>query len=139
MRLYHISVDCIETLEIRTGNIFLDFALGFYKTTAYKQAERRAKIKMRRKTHLLVMFLFINLILMKQVSISNAIPSERYRMITIIYNFNTGYSTNISCIYTKETRNHNNENQKKHKNSSFSSHYLLINLYLQGHSTPLSR
>lgn len=48
MLLYHGSTDLVEKPEIRTGNIFLDFGTGFYTTTSYEQAERWAKIKMRR-------------------------------------------------------------------------------------------
>lgn len=48
MILYHGSVDLVEKPEIRKGPVFLDFGVGFYTTTSYEQAERWAKIKMRR-------------------------------------------------------------------------------------------
>ena len=35
--------------EIRVSDCFLDFGIGFYTTTSYNQAERWAKIKMRRE------------------------------------------------------------------------------------------
>ena len=35
--------------KIRKGDVYLDFGVGFYTTTSYEQAERWARIKMRRK------------------------------------------------------------------------------------------
>ena len=49
MILYHGSTVLVETPEIRKGKTFLDFGTGFYTTTSYGQAERWAKIKMRRE------------------------------------------------------------------------------------------
>lgn len=49
MKLYHGSTVLVTTPEIRTGAFFLDFGVGFYTTTSYEQAERWAKIKMRRE------------------------------------------------------------------------------------------
>lgn len=48
MILYHGSTDCVDKPEIRKGDVFLDFGAGFYTTTSYEQAERWARIKMRR-------------------------------------------------------------------------------------------
>lgn len=48
MILYHGSIDLVDKPEIRKGEVFLDFGVGFYTTTSYEQAERWAKIKMRR-------------------------------------------------------------------------------------------
>ena len=48
MILYHGSTDLVENPEIRKGPVFLDFGAGFYTTTSYEQAERWARIKMRR-------------------------------------------------------------------------------------------
>ena len=48
MILYHGSVDRVERPEIRQGKVYLDFGIGFYTTTSFEQAERWAKIKMRR-------------------------------------------------------------------------------------------
>lgn len=48
MILYHGSTEKVYTPEIRVGNVRLDFGSGFYTTTSYEQAERWAKIKMRR-------------------------------------------------------------------------------------------
>lgn len=48
MILYHGSTDLVNKPEIRVGEVFLDFGVGFYTTTSYEQAERWAKIKMRR-------------------------------------------------------------------------------------------
>lgn len=48
MILYHGSTVLVEQPEIRIGSAFLDFGVGFYTTTSYDQAERWAKIKMRR-------------------------------------------------------------------------------------------
>ena len=48
MILYHGSTDLVESPEIRKGEVFLDFGAGFYTTTSYEQAERWARIKMRR-------------------------------------------------------------------------------------------
>lgn len=48
MILYHGSTDLVDCPEIRKGSVFLDFGIGFYTTTSYDQAERWARIKMRR-------------------------------------------------------------------------------------------
>lgn len=48
MIIYHGSTVLVERPEIRVGETFLDFGVGFYTTTSYDQAERWAKIKMRR-------------------------------------------------------------------------------------------
>ena len=48
MILYHGSTELVDKPEIRVGEAFLDFGVGFYTTTSYEQAERWAKIKMRR-------------------------------------------------------------------------------------------
>lgn len=48
MVLYHGSTDLVAGPEIRKGTSFLDFGTGFYTTTSYEQAERWARIKMRR-------------------------------------------------------------------------------------------
>ena len=48
MILYHGSTDLVDKPEIRKGSLFLDFGVGFYTTTSYEQAERWAKLKMRR-------------------------------------------------------------------------------------------
>ena len=49
MILYHGSTDLVKKPEIRVGDTFLDFGVGFYTTTSYDQAERWARIKMRRE------------------------------------------------------------------------------------------
>ena len=49
MILYHGSTVLVEKPEIRSGDTFLDFGVGFYTTTSYEQAERWARIKMRRE------------------------------------------------------------------------------------------
>ena len=48
MTLFHGSTVLVDHPEIRTGDVYLDFGVGFYTTTSYEQAERWAKIKMRR-------------------------------------------------------------------------------------------
>ena len=48
MILYHGSTELVVQPEIRRGEVYLDFGTGFYTTTSYEQAERWAKIKMRR-------------------------------------------------------------------------------------------
>lgn len=48
MILYHGSIDLVDKPEIRKGDVYLDFGIGFYTTTSYEQAERWARIKMRR-------------------------------------------------------------------------------------------
>lgn len=48
MILYHGSTVLVNVPEIRKGEVYLDFGVGFYTTTSYDQAERWAKIKMRR-------------------------------------------------------------------------------------------
>lgn len=49
MILYHGSTELVDKPEIRKSDIYLDFGFGFYTTTSFEQAERWAKIKMRRK------------------------------------------------------------------------------------------
>lgn len=49
MIIYHGSTVLVEHPEIRISETFLDFGVGFYTTTSYEQAERWAKIKMRRE------------------------------------------------------------------------------------------
>lgn len=49
MILYHGSTDLVDKPEIRKSEVYLDFGIGFYTTTSYEQAERWARIKMRRK------------------------------------------------------------------------------------------
>ena len=49
MIIYHGSTVLVEKPEILAGETFLDFGAGFYTTTSYAQAERWAKIKMRRE------------------------------------------------------------------------------------------
>ena len=49
MILYHGSTDLVDKPEIRKSDVYLDFGVGFYTTTSFEQAERWAKIKMRRK------------------------------------------------------------------------------------------
>lgn len=48
MILYHGSTELVDKPEIRKGDVYLDFGVGFYTTTSLSQAERWAKIKMRR-------------------------------------------------------------------------------------------
>lgn len=48
MILYHGSTELVDKPEIRKGDVYLDFGAGFYTTTSFEQAERWAKIKMRR-------------------------------------------------------------------------------------------
>ncbi len=50
MLLYHGSTVLVENPEIRSGETYLDFGVGFYTTSSYEQAERWAKIKMRRES-----------------------------------------------------------------------------------------
>jgi len=49
MILYHGSTELVATPEIRVSDAYLDFGTGFYTTTSYAQAERWARIKMRRQ------------------------------------------------------------------------------------------
>lgn len=49
MILYHGSTEFVDKPEIREGEVCLDFGVGFYTTTSFEQAERWARIKMRRK------------------------------------------------------------------------------------------
>lgn len=48
MVLYHGSTDIVENPKILKSNVYLDFGVGFYTTTSLEQAERWAKIKMKR-------------------------------------------------------------------------------------------
>ncbi|MBQ1947232.1 MAG: DUF3990 domain-containing protein [Clostridia bacterium] len=48
MILYHGSTELVDKPEIRKSEVYLDFGIGFYTTTSYDQAERWARIKMRR-------------------------------------------------------------------------------------------
>ena len=49
MIIYHGCTVWVEKPEIRSGDNFLDFGVGFYTTTSYEQAERWARIMMRRE------------------------------------------------------------------------------------------
>lgn len=49
MYLYHGSTSLVKVPEIRSSETYLDFGPGFYTTSSYEQAERWAKIKMRRE------------------------------------------------------------------------------------------
>lgn len=49
MIIYHVSTEVVENPEIRISNTFLDFSTGFYTTTSKQQAERWARVKMRRE------------------------------------------------------------------------------------------
>lgn len=49
MIIYHGSTVLVAKPEILVGEAFLDFGPGFYTTTSYDQAERWARIKMRRE------------------------------------------------------------------------------------------
>lgn len=48
MKLYHGSIDLVRSPKILKSENYLDFGPGFYTTSSYKQAERWARIKMRR-------------------------------------------------------------------------------------------
>lgn len=48
MIIYHGSTVAVEKPEIIPSDACLDFGSGFYTTTSYEQAERWARIKMRR-------------------------------------------------------------------------------------------
>ena len=52
MKVYHGSLECVETPEIRDPNRTLDYGSGFYTTTSYEQAEEwvRRKMKVNRAT-----------------------------------------------------------------------------------------
>ena len=50
MIIYHGSTVLVEKPEIRISDSFLDFGTGFYTTTSEHQAERWARIKMRRES-----------------------------------------------------------------------------------------
>lgn len=49
MIIYHGSTELVDSPEIRKSETYLDFGMGFYTTTSYDQAERWARIKMRRQ------------------------------------------------------------------------------------------
>ena len=49
MIIYHGSTVLVAKPEILVGEAFLDFGPGFYTTTSYDQADRWARIKMRRE------------------------------------------------------------------------------------------
>ena len=49
MIIYHGSTELVQSPEIRVSDTYLDFGTGFYTTTSYEQAERWARIKMRRQ------------------------------------------------------------------------------------------
>ena len=36
MILYHGSIDLVDKPEIREGDVYLDFGVGFYTTTSYE-------------------------------------------------------------------------------------------------------
>lgn len=46
MKIYHGSIEKVETPEIRNANRTLDYGKGFYATTSYEQAEAWVRRKM---------------------------------------------------------------------------------------------
>lgn len=49
MRIYHGSIEKVETPEIRESNRTLDYGQGFYTTTSYEQAEAWVRRRMNEK------------------------------------------------------------------------------------------
>lgn len=49
MKIYHGSIDKVETPEIRESNRTLDYGRGFYTTTSYEQAESWVRRRMGEK------------------------------------------------------------------------------------------
>ena len=47
MKVYHGSLEVVETPEIREPNRTLDYGSGFYTTTSYEQAEEWVRRKMK--------------------------------------------------------------------------------------------
>ena len=47
MKVYHGSLEIVDTPEIREPNRTLDYGSGFYTTTSYEQAEEWVRRKMR--------------------------------------------------------------------------------------------
>lgn len=45
MKLYHGSIDCVESPEIRIPNRTLDYGAGFYLTSSHEQAENWVRRK----------------------------------------------------------------------------------------------
>ena len=49
MKIYHGSIEKIESPEIRESNRTLDYGQGFYTTTSYEQAEAWVRRRMNEK------------------------------------------------------------------------------------------
>lgn len=49
MKIYHGSIEKVESPEIRESNRTLDYGQGFYTTTSYEQAEAWVKRRMNEK------------------------------------------------------------------------------------------
>ena len=49
MKIYHGSIEKVETPEIRKSNRTLDYGQGFYTTTSYEQAEAWVRRRMNEK------------------------------------------------------------------------------------------
>ena len=49
MRIYHGSIEKVESSEIRESNRTLDYGQGFYTTTSYEQAEAWVRRRMNEK------------------------------------------------------------------------------------------
>ena len=47
MKVYHGSLECVDTPEMREPNRTLDYGSGFYTTTSYEQAEEWVRRKMK--------------------------------------------------------------------------------------------
>ena len=45
MKLYHGSIDCVESPEIRIPNRTLDYGAGFYLTSSHEQAKNWVRRK----------------------------------------------------------------------------------------------
>lgn len=49
MKIYHGSIEKVESPEIRDSNRTLDYGQGFYTTTSYEQAEAWVRRRMNEK------------------------------------------------------------------------------------------
>jgi hypothetical protein len=49
MKIYHGSIEKVESPEIRESNRTLDYGQGFYTTTSYEQAEAWVRRRMNEK------------------------------------------------------------------------------------------
>lgn len=102
MIVYHGSTVLVENPEIRVGENFLDFGIGFYTTTSYEQAERWAKIKMRREnadTGYVTIYEFDFDAAIKDANVKRFDTADKEWLLFVVQNRRGEYGTESADMY----------------------------------------